>query len=200
MMQMPLERKRYLLKQNKQRPSNVRPPPSPGYSASYGPSSATTLLPKLVPQLTGGDPSSLIKRFSITGIAGWGGGIPGPAPPVLTPTVEQTPEPEPEPPVPEAAPLVPQTTGGLWGWWAGGSKEDEKKREERNKAKTPAWYAEGIRAAKPAETKLAKHLISLRVHLSTAKLAWIEKFVKEEKGMEELGVHLADLVGKGSKR
>jgi hypothetical protein len=48
--------------------------------------------------------------------------------------------------------------------------------------------------------KLVKHLISLRVHLSTAKLVWIQQFVGEEKGLEVLGTLLAGLVGKGGKR
>lgn len=48
--------------------------------------------------------------------------------------------------------------------------------------------------------KLVKHLISLRVHLSTAQLVWIEEFLRDEKGMDALGTLLAGLVGKGGKR
>jgi diaphanous 1 len=48
--------------------------------------------------------------------------------------------------------------------------------------------------------RLAKHLISLRVHLSTVKLAWIECFVGEQSGMDALGTLLIGLVGKGDTR
>ncbi|KAG8953015.1 hypothetical protein FRC00_006501, partial [Tulasnella sp. 408] len=67
-------------------------------------------------------------------------------------------------------------------------------------ASTCAWYVENLRPGILSGTKLAKHLISLRVHLSTAKLAWIGKFVKEAKGMDVLGQVLEELVGKGSKK
>jgi diaphanous 1 len=40
----------------------------------------------------------------------------------------------------------------------------------------------------------------LRVHLSTAKLVWIEEFVNEVKGLDALGTLLSELVGKGGKR
>jgi hypothetical protein len=48
--------------------------------------------------------------------------------------------------------------------------------------------------------KLVKHLISLRVHISTASLTWIEEFVQERKGIDVLGTLLAGLVGKSGKR
>lgn len=48
--------------------------------------------------------------------------------------------------------------------------------------------------------KLVKHLISLRVHLSTADLAWIQEFVSEAKGVDSLGDLLASLVAKNGKR
>lgn len=47
---------------------------------------------------------------------------------------------------------------------------------------------------------MVKHLIPLRVHLSTANLAWIGEFVDERGGLEVLGGVLAGLVGKGGKR
>lgn len=53
---------------------------------------------------------------------------------------------------------------------------------------------------KPSDSRLAKHLISLRVHLSTAQLAWIECFVAKHNGMDALGTLLYGLVGKGGKR
>lgn len=48
--------------------------------------------------------------------------------------------------------------------------------------------------------RFAKHLISLRVHLSTSKLGWIERFVKEQHGMDTLAHVLSSLVAKGGKQ
>ena len=99
----------------------------------------------------------------------------------------------------DAAPLQPQATGGLWSsWWAssGGGNGMAAKETE----KTPNWYATNIRNGRTTDTKLVKHLISLRVHLSTANLAWIEEFVTGCKGMESLGKLLASLVAKDGKR
>ena len=48
--------------------------------------------------------------------------------------------------------------------------------------------------------KTAKLLISLRVHLSTAKLTWIVEFLDSYQGAEALGTLLASLVGKAGKR
>lgn len=59
---------------------------------------------------------------------------------------------------------------------------------------------QGLRSRKSTDVKLVKHLISLRVHLSTAKLSWVEQFLDEQKGMAALGTLLAELVGKGGKR
>lgn len=72
-----------------------------------------------------------------------------------------------------------------------GAKETEK---------TPRWYVDGLRSGRATDMKLVKHLISLRVHLSTASLVWIEEFVGEERGMEAIGKLLAGLVSKGGKR
>jgi len=52
---------------------------------------------------------------------------------------------------------------------------------------------------KPSDSRLTKHLISLRVHLSTSSIAWIEQFVGQEKGMDALVTLLSSLVGKGGK-
>jgi diaphanous 1 len=53
---------------------------------------------------------------------------------------------------------------------------------------------------KTTDVKLVKHLISLRVHLSTANLIWIEQFVVDQRGLDTLGGLLGGLVGKGGKR
>lgn len=99
---------------------------------------------------------------------------------------------------PEASPIKPQSTGGLWGsWWtsSGGEKDSQTTESE----KTAQWYVDGFRSGK-ADMKLVKHLISLRVHLSTASLAWIEDFVFECKGVEVLRKLLSGLVAKGGKQ
>jgi diaphanous 1 len=215
MYQLAPERKKYLLRQNRQFRStstniqaSSKAPPNLGYPASYGPASATALLPRLVPTLTGDQASSsgggIMKRFSIAGM--WGGATSSSQVPVPTPILE-SPQPSPletptspTPAVPESLPIVPQITGSLWGnWWSSTPKEPDKSKEAA-KPQTVAWYVDGIRNGKPTDSRLAKHLISLRVHLSTAKLAWIEKFLGVEKGMDALGALLAGLVGKGGKR
>ncbi len=225
---LPLDSKRYLIAQNRMHKSTSTlavendSQRSPQYSASYGPSSAAALIPKIVPQLTG----DVMKRLSLANL-GWGNvssptssDDTGPLHPLagsLTSIREEkgnrvearSGERELSGNGHIAQPLVPQTTGSLWGsWWAtpatpastippekaAGLSRDPKK------PKSCAWYVDQLRPRVLSGTPLAKHLISLRVHLSTAKLAWIENFIKEEKGMDALGQVLADLVGKGSKR
>ena len=147
-----------------------------------------------------------MKRFSI---AGWGASTPAaPSPPEsprssvdltarrrdssisIKSQVDKVPE--------SPAPLQPQATGGLWSsWWSSSGGTIEKARETE---KTANWYATGIRNGRTTDTKLVKHLISLRVHLSTANLAWIEDFVTTESGMNVLSDLLARLVSKGGKR
>lgn len=141
-----------------------------------------------------------MRRFSIVG---WGSSSsPGHSPRAsadldAAAKVEDTTVPEP------ATPIQPQSTGGLWSsWWSssGGEKGPTGDQTSQESLKTPKWYVDRLRTSKPADIKHVKHLISLRVHLSTADLAWIETFVYENKGMDALGVLLAGLVGKGGKR
>lgn len=208
MYDLPIEQKRYLLRQNRESklppvsPSRSKSPSRPAYAGSYGPSSGANLLPRLVPQLTGD--AGLMKRFSMS----WSGNA---APPVVSPSdpnrssgefgtsplsrgqsqVEE-----------EMQPLQPQTTGGLWSsWWAssGGEKRNSGQGERVSKEVTAKWYVEGLRSGRTTDSKLVKHLISLRVHLSTAKLVWIQDFVGEEKGLDALGALLSGLVAKGGK-
>lgn len=213
------DRKAYLLRQNRQFRSSSQSSDAeatlhanhPPHSVTYGPSSAANLLPRLIPQLTG-DPN-LPRRFSIFG---WG--VPSGAPTAASAATSgfsgelnttgrgspgrgksQTIE-----FVEEAQPIQVQTTGGLWSsWWtsSGGEKttsgEKSGKKESGNSAK---WYIDALCIGKPPDMKLVKHLISLRVHLSTAKLAFIEDFVCNQKGLEAIGMLLAGLVGKGGKR
>lgn len=206
MHQLPIDRKRYLLQQNKQygsvsKASASKAAKNTAQASTYSPATATAIAPRLVPQLTG---DSLMKRFSVVA---WGSGSSSNSKADHEPAV--TPE-SPgkatlgrqrrslDHPAEEVAPLQPQTTGGLWSsWWtsSGGDKGGDKAQKE-----TPKWYVDGIRNGRTTDMKLVKHLISLRVHLSTASLAWIEEFVQEEKGIDALGNVLAGLVGKGGKR
>jgi len=50
------------------------------------------------------------------------------------------------------------------------------------------------------DTRLVKHLISVRVHLSTARVFWVKEVVETEAGLDALGAILAGLVGKAGKR
>ncbi|KAG8807054.1 hypothetical protein FRC17_004673, partial [Serendipita sp. 399] len=180
MRSMPLERKRYLVHQSRQTRSAI------GKHSSQANTTPVISTP-ISPQATG---SGLMKRFSI-----WVAPTP-PAP--LPSTASQT---DIKVPIPESPTIVPQTTGGLWsGWWLGGPREPEKSKEpDRTEPKSTGWYVDGIRNGKPTDPRLAKHLISLRVHLSTAKVAWIEKFLNQDDGLGALSNLLGSLVGKGSK-
>ncbi|KAI0307002.1 hypothetical protein B0F90DRAFT_1807716 [Multifurca ochricompacta] len=169
MHQLSPDRKLYLLEQHRQSkttsPKSPSHGPQPSYSATYGPSSASNLLPRLVPQLTGD--SGLMRRLSITG---WGATNAAPAgsgsrlnckderpDPNRTSSHAQDTRATEEP-----QPLLPQSTGGFG------------------------------RAGKALNTKLVKHLISLRVHLSTARVFW--------GGLDVLGALLGGLVGRAGKR
>jgi hypothetical protein len=83
----------------------------------------------------------------------------------------------------------------LWSsWWASSGGADKSQKQ------TPKWYIDVLRGGRNVDMKLVKHLISLRVHISTAGLTWIEEFVQERKGIEVLGSLLAGLVAKSGKR
>ena len=184
---MPLERKQYLILQSKQTRSVIGAPSSsrsPRETASQDATSADSIATPISPQVTG-----ILRRFSL-----WGA-------PSGSPMIS-TPEPEAKEPTQEFTPIVPQITGSLWGnWWVGSPRETETPKEiDRTKPNSTEWYVDGIRNGKVTDTRLAKHLISLRVHLSTAKVAWIERFLGQEKGMDALATLLQSLVGKGGKR
>lgn len=206
-----IDRKKILLENSRQMKNMQSSPPrqaghhqSPSYAASYGPSSAGNLLPRLVPQLTGD--VSLMRRFSL---ASWGSPIT--AQPVVTSESNRTsgefshgPMVSPQGKskaqmakvVEDAQPIQPQSTGGLWSsWWTSSGGE-----KTANEKETAQWYIAPLRSGKAPDHKLVKHLISLRVHLSTAKFAFIKDFVVKEKGLEALAALLAKLVGKGGKK
>jgi hypothetical protein len=80
-------------------------------------------------------------------------------------------------------------------WWASSGGEKNTGTESVISAKR---YVDGLRRME-ADSRLFKHLISLRVYLSTAKLPWIDDFIAED-GMNALGGVLSALVDKGGKR
>lgn len=209
MRHLPLDRKKYLLLQNRKFGSMSKAlarqssTPAVQHPATIGPSGSGTILPRLVPQLTG---NGLMNRLSV-----WGGSSSSTPPtpsleheqPTNSDIVAATNKPatmrgrqsidgtEAVPP-----PLQPQTTGGLWSsWWASSGGAADKALKQ-----TPQWYVDGLKGGRTVDMKLVKHLISLRVHLSTASLTWIEEFVQGRKGMDALGTLLAGLVGKSGKR
>ncbi|EIW76318.1 hypothetical protein CONPUDRAFT_139713 [Coniophora puteana RWD-64-598 SS2] len=293
MYNLPATNKRYLLQQNRKTttggdstpengtirggPSSAFPSPSHPSSSSaatYGPTTAAALLPRIVPQLTGGGDGGLMKRFSM---ATWGAAS-APAPPVVsadqdnrgsgefdtTGTVKHARKTSLEQLAAQAQAqtmfqaqgqsqsqnqnqnqgyghghgnghgqqeqaqqaLQPQMTGtgGLWSsWWtsSGGSAATVSRATgsgssaataapgasgtpgagaaKDESATSARRYVEGMKALRAGDAKLVKHLISLRVHLATAKVAWVEEFIGE-KGMGAIGDLLGGLVGKGGKR
>lgn len=207
MRSLPLERKKYLLRQNQEfRTSQVAGPSrhghQPSYSASYSPATAAALIPKLVPQLTGD--ASFLRRFSMWGAAQEPEPPKSPPPSISTSaTPRSTMYQQTGSPAEEPAPLQPQNTGSLWSsWWtsSGGDKgaADKLKKKETSDSAKP--YITALESCRTPDLKLVKHLINLRVHLSTAKLAFIEDFVVAEQGMQVLGSLLATMVGKSGKR
>lgn len=206
---LPMDRRRYILHQQFKAnfPSKGSGSPQSGYQ-SYGPSSATALLPKLIPQLTGDN--GLISRMSIVG---WGSGS-STSPAVVTYesngsngefSSTGSPKAKVSKVAEEMQPLQSQSTGSLWSsWWtsAGGDKSSTISNKNGNKEMTRSakWYIDGLRIGKAPDMKLVTHLIALRVHLSTAKLAFIQEFIGVEQGLASLGILLAGLVGKGGKR
>ena len=199
------DRKRYLLQQNRQMRSTIGCEPSisaPIYAASVGPSRAAQLLPAIIPQLTGD--GGIIKRFSITNWGGTSIEVPERTLDLVTSnetSVANVSEDE-KKDSDEQKPLQSQSTGGLWSsWWSSSGGEAASPTRQKVARETSAsYYVDGIRASKSCDAKLVKLLISLRVRLSTAKLSWVEQFLRDNKGLEILGTLLASLVGKGGKR
>ena len=207
MHQLPADRKLYLLEQHKQyRVASAKTSShvaQPSYSATYGPSSAGNLLPRLVPQLTGD--SGFMRRLSITG---WGGSsATSPSSASGSNRKDEKLDLNPQPvqvhgaKATEEEPLQPQTTGGLWSsWWvSSGGEKTATQGKNPKEAKTPKWYVDRIKG-KTLDTKLVKTLISLRVHLSTVRVFWVKEFVEAEAGLDTLSAILASLVGRAGKR
>lgn len=195
---LPRDRKVYLLRQNRSFKTASQRTMNPS-SASYGPSGG--LLPRLVPQLTGD--TGLLKRISIIG---WGSEPPSSSQrPTNSTGISHEPSGSPSrrstSSTEEEAQIIRlQSTGGTWSsWWAstGTSASDSRRSGESTSAK---WYIDGLKTSKVADIKFVKHLIALRVHLSTAQLGFIQDFVGPQKGLISLGQLLAVLVRKGEKR
>ncbi len=207
MYNLPPERQQYLLKQHRDRAQSVsratgpvrqRTGPSSPQASTFSPATSSGLIPRLVPQLTGD--SGIMRRFSIVG---WGSGSSPGHSPRASADFDASAKPAEEVRAESPTPIQPQSTGGLWSsWWSssGGEKTFTADSSPQESLKTPKWYVDNMRVGKPSDMKLVKHLISLRVHLSTADLAWIESFVYESRGMDSLSALLAGLVGKGGKR
>lgn len=207
MRNLPLDRKKYLLRQNRQfgsmskalaRQSSVPGVQQPALTGSSG---SGAILPRLVPQLTG---NGLMNRLSV-----WGSSSSTPSTPTQEseqPIILDTHASPGKPttvrgrrsidgPDAEPLPLQPQATGGLWSsWWTSSGGADKAQKQ------TPKWYVDGLKSGRSMDMKLVKHLISLRVHLSTASLTWIEEFGQERRGIDALGLLLGGLVGKNGKR
>lgn len=181
------EQKRYLMRQNRGFKSAVKSPHKPPY-ASYGPSSGTGILPRLIPQLTG---DALMKRFSIWNSDPSSQSAGTDSQSVTSPTKKHT---QISSVQEEVEPLQPQTTGGLWSsFWASSGGE------KKNKEITVMSTLDTLRNGKTSDARLTKHLISLRVQFSTSPLAWSHQFI-EEKGLEVLDGLLVGLVAKGGKK
>ncbi|KAL5507835.1 hypothetical protein ACEPAH_5453 [Sanghuangporus vaninii] len=211
MRNMPIDRKRYLLRQNRQLRSMAGGKPAPQtslQSATIGPARAAPIVPSIVPNMTG---DGIMKRFSLSS---WGSSPSAGEPSSGTPSsprangslssYEKTIAKDAG--SNDAALLQPQTTGGLWGsWWTSSGTDSWMTSLSKSRApgakdtSSTAYYAEGLRSRRANDIKLVKHLISLRVHLSTAKVSWVDQFLGESKGMDALAGLLASLVGKGGK-
>lgn len=200
---LPPEKKRQLIEQVRDKSDKVAsasPLASPTSSATYGLSSGSALLPRLVPQLSGD--SSFFKRISP--FPTWGSTT---SPPPLSVNPKRRSGGEfatghrlpisSEKMEEDVQSVQPQATGSMFStWWTALGGEAATDNEHSSSART---YVDGIRKSRDADSKLAKHLISLRVNLSTAKLPWIETFIAEE-GIIAISGLLSSLVGKGRKR
>jgi diaphanous 1 len=161
-------------------------------------SGSGAILPRLVPQLTGD--SGIFKRISV--FPTWGSPS-APLPPTLKDRNRSSGEFDTsrrlslssEKAEEASQPSQSHTAGSMFSsWWAalGGESTTED-------ATSAYSYIDGIRRTRNADSKLVKRVISLRVHLSTAKLSWIESFIAQE-GLTEIGNLLSSLVGKGGRR
>lgn len=214
-----MDRKRYLMQQSRQRASG--PPASPphiltGYS-TLGAASSSSLIPKLLPQFSGG----AIGRFSAARFGSWTAS----SAPTGALSRENTPPTSPKQMTFEPRrssgqnPESPPQTNKLWASWWGGpngvvaagesSKSDQDKsavgeltRVGQASSPPPKGYSTvipyvtGITRSKSNSTTLVKHLVSLRIHAATAKMDWIEEFIESGQGLEAISGLITTLVEK----
>lgn len=207
MRNLPRDRKRYLLQQNRimKASSGKESSSSPAQAATVGLARANQTLPALAPNLTGDN--NAMRRFSITSWASHSTDQPSDhsssTPQMATKAdspIKSRDNDE------EIKPLQPQTTGALWSsWWTSSGGDwsmtfSKGRTGAKESTQSAAYYVEGIKSRRSTDVKLVKHLISLRVHISTAKLSWVEQFIDEHNGMNALATLLSGLVGKGGKR
>jgi diaphanous 1 len=150
MQDLPLDRKLYLLAQNRQMQSQrqlTQPSIPSNKFASHGPSSAPSFLPKLVPQLAG-RPDSVIKRFSIPTFTGWGGGSSNDEEDSLDVNSNESRPHSSLSSLSVSQPVVPQTTGGLFGSWWNRSPSVQPLRPDLtggpDTLQDPSWYISEI--------------------------------------------------------
>ena len=169
MYQMPPDRKRYLLQQNRQYKFTPLDSKASSSAASIGPLGAVAVSP-LIPQLTGG--GGIMKRLSM-----WGSPLSPthtgePKPLSVTSTDESKRRESTDKASDSIEPLQPQSTGGLWSsrWASSGDNKSSNTKVNREPTSSAKWYVDGIRIGRPTDFRFVKHLILLRVQLSTAKL------------------------------
>ena len=154
--------------------------------------SIPTRLPRLIPQFSGD--SSIFRRFSV--FSTWGSAS-TPIPRLTGDGKRFSGEFESGSSPDLYAPAQPQTTGGVFSsLWAilGGEPMTGTDKDVSARA-----YIDNLRKARTLDAKFVNYLISLRVHLSTAQLEWIESFLAED-GMAAITDLLTSLIGKPGKR
>lgn len=187
MHKLPLERKMYLLQQNRQYEANS----SQGIATGILPHNVKPSISPVVPNSTGD--SGIMRRFSFWGTSDT----------LKTELVPQdVPSDRSTSPVKlNAGTSIPQSAGSIWsGWWASSGLISNGKAAGLARDHTSALsYVHGIKEARPNDPRLVKHLISLRVHLSTAMVAWVEDFIFNEHGLDAFAALLSKIVYVGGR-
>jgi diaphanous 1 len=80
-----------------------------------------------------------------------------------------------------------ETASGWTSWWSAASNATGTGQVVGEQSKdTPQFYVDQLRSSKISQRSLVKHLIALRVRLSTAKLSWAQAFLGAAKGLDAL--------------
>ncbi|GAA5950997.1 hypothetical protein JCM3765_004650 [Sporobolomyces pararoseus] len=183
MRQLPEDRKRFLILQHRQ--SQPREP-EPLRPTKTGPADDGIL--------------SNVKRFSLATV-GWGAVTsdePSPALPIRPMTTfgsssihsELSTATHSRSDVNPSTTIQTQPTGSSssWSsWWSTASNATGTGQGGAERAKdTPQFYVDQLSSTKISQRSLVKHLIALRVRLSTAKLSWAQDFLGPGQGLEAL--------------